>query len=116
MARGTVEIVPDVEVVAAGTRAVPSGAALPKILNNSPFTYGMTIVQISDSGNVLVSHLLAKARKNLISVSIATNHTFEGSGKVEEFLADPEAFAVAAITGETVAAPAEEEEGEDESR
>ena len=46
-------------------------------------------------------------------MSIATNHTFEGSGKVKESLANPEAFAVAAapaaITGETIAAPAEGE-------
>jgi len=52
-------------------------------------------------------------------VSVATNRTFEGSEKVKESLANPEASALAvapaAITGETVAAPAEEED-EDESR
>jgi len=51
MAKGAVEIVSNVEVVTADTRAVPSGAALLKILNNSPFTYSMTIARIIDSGN-----------------------------------------------------------------
>ena len=70
---------------------------------------------------IFISHLLAKTSKSLSSGSITTNHTFEGSGKVKESLANPEAFAVAAapaaITGETTVAPAaEEEEGEAESR
>lgn len=51
MARGTVEIVPDVEVATANTRAIRSGPALSKILNNSPFTCGMTAVQILGSGD-----------------------------------------------------------------
>ena len=60
---------------------------------------------------ILISHLLAKTRKSLSSVSIAANHTFEGSGKVKETLANPEAFAIAAapaaIAGEIITAPAE---------
>ena len=155
IARGTIEIVSDVKVVTAGTRVGPSEAALLNMLNISPFTYGMTVVQIFDSGNaftpdvldvsdtelidrflsgiktiaaislalsyptiVSVSHSLVNAYKNLIAVSLATDYEFEGSAKAKEYLANPEAFAVAAApaaaTEETSAAPAEEEKKEDE--
>ena len=155
IARGTIEIVSDVKVVTAGTRVGPSEAALLNMLNISPFTYGMTVVQIFDAGNaftpdvldvsdtelidrflssiktiaaislalsyptiVSVSHSLVNAYKNLIAVSIATDYVFEGSEKAKEYLANPEAFAVAAAptaaTEETTAAPAEEEKKEDE--
>jgi len=155
IARGTIEIVSDVKVVTAGTRVGPSEAALLNMLNISPFTYGMTVVQIFDSGNaftpdvldvtdtelidrflsgiktiaaislalsyptvVSVSHSLVNAYKNLIAVSLATDYTFEGSEKVKEYLANPEAFAVAAAPAEaveeTTAAPDEEEKKEDE--
>ena len=155
IARGTIEIVSDVKVVTAGTRVGPSEAALLNMLNISPFTYGMTVVQIFDSGNaftpdvldvsdtelidrflsgiqtiaaislalsyptvVSVSHSLVNAYKNLLAVSVATDYVFEGSEKVKEYLANPEAFAVAAApaaaTEETTAAPAEEEKKEDE--
>lgn len=155
IARGTIEIVSDVKVVTAGTRVGPSEAALLNMLNISPFTYGMTVVQIFDSGNVFtpdvldvsdtelidrflsgiktiavislalsyptivsVSHSLINAYKNLIAVSLATDYTFEGSEKVKEYLANPEAFAVATAPAETVeqttTAPAEEEKKEDE--
>ena len=155
IARGTIEIVSDVRVVVAGTRVGPSEAALLNMLNISPFTYGMAVVQIFDSGNVFtpdvldisdtelvdrflsgvktiaaislalsyptivsVSHSLVNAYKNLIAVSLATDYTFEGSEKVKEYLANPEAYAVAAapaeVAEETTAAPAEEEKKEDE--
>jgi len=154
IARGTIEIVSDVKVVTAGTRVGPSEAALLNMLNISPFTYGMTVVQIFDSGNVFtpdvldvsdtelidrflsgvktisaislalsyptivsVSHSLINAYKNAIAVSLATDYTFEGSEKVKEYLANPEAFAVAAAPAETAeetAAPAEDEKKEEE--
>ncbi|KAG6816455.1 hypothetical protein H0H87_005938 [Tephrocybe sp. NHM501043] len=51
IARGTIEIVSDVKVVTAGTRVGTSEATLLNMLNISPFTYGMTVVQIYDNGN-----------------------------------------------------------------
>ena len=155
IARGTIEIVSDVKVVTAGTRVGPSEAALLNMLNISPFTYGMSVVQIFDSGNaftpevldvtdtelvdrflsgiktisaislalsyptvVSVSHSLVNAYKNLIAVSLATDYAFEGSEKIKEYLANPEAFAVAdaptEVTKETAAAPADEEEKKEE--
>ncbi|KAH9838570.1 60S acidic ribosomal protein P0 [Rhodofomes roseus] len=133
IARGTIEIVSDVQVVTAGTRVGPSEATLLNMLNISPFTYGMTVVQIFDQGNIFapevldvsedellkrfasgvttiaaislalhyptlvsVTHSLVNSYKNLIAVSIATDYTFEGSEKIKEILANPEAFAAAA--------------------
>ncbi|KAG6837230.1 60s acidic ribosomal protein P2 [Arthromyces matolae] len=50
ISRGTIEIVSDVKVVTAGTRVGSSEATLLNMLNISPFTYGMTVVQIYDNG------------------------------------------------------------------
>jgi large subunit ribosomal protein LP0 len=154
IARGTIEIVTDVKVVTAGTRVGPSEATLLNMLNISPFTYGMTVVQIYDSGNtfssdvldidendlidrfltgvktiaaislalkyptvVSVVHSLVNAYKNLLAVSVGTDYTFEGAEKVKEYLANPEAFAVAAAPAAEAApaaAAAEEKEPEKE--
>ncbi|KAF9000703.1 60S acidic ribosomal protein P0 [Cyathus striatus] len=144
IARGTIEIVSDVKVVVAGTRVGPSEATLLNMLNISPFTYGMTVVQIYDQGNafapevldideqelidrflsgiktiaaislalnyptiVSVSHSLVNAYKNLLAIALATDYSFEGAEKIKEYLANPEAFAVAAPTA-SAAAPAAE--------
>jgi len=145
IARGTIEIVSDIKVVTAGTRVGTSEATLLNMLNISPFTYGMTVVQIYDQGNtfspevldideselldrfmsgiktiaaislalnyptlVSVTHSLVNAYKNLVAIALATEITFEGAEKAKEYLANPEAFAVAAPVAEA-AAPAKEE-------
>jgi len=142
IARGTIEIVGDVQVVTAGTRVGSSEATLLNMLNISPFTFGMAVQQIYDSGNVFtpdvldidekvlidrflsgiktiaaislalkyptivsIPHLLVNAYKNLLAISLATEYTFDGSEKVKEYLANPEAFASAAPVA-TEAAPA----------
>ncbi|KAI9567355.1 60S acidic ribosomal protein P0 [Boletus coccyginus] len=66
IARGTIEIVSDVQVVTAGSRVGPSEATLLNMLNISPFTYGMTVVQIFDSGNVFSPSVLDIDEKELI--------------------------------------------------
>lgn len=141
IARGTIEIVSDVKVVTAGTRVGTSEATLLNMLNISPFTYGMTVIQIFDAGNtfspevldveeselidrflsgiktiaaislalnyptiVSVTHSLVNAYKNLIAIALATEYTFDGAEKIKEYLANPDAFAVAAPAAE--AAPA----------
>ncbi|ETW83121.1 hypothetical protein HETIRDRAFT_409064 [Heterobasidion irregulare TC 32-1] len=156
IARGTIEIVSDVKVVTAGSRVGPSEATLLNMLNISPFTYGMTVVQIYDQGNVFppsvldvdvqelvdrflvgiktiaaislavkyptivsVTHSLVNAYKNLIAVSLATDYTFEGAEKAKEYLANPEAFAVAAAPAAAAAAdaaPAAAEEAKEEEK
>ncbi|KAJ7152309.1 hypothetical protein C8R43DRAFT_857426, partial [Mycena crocata] len=58
IARGTIEIVSDVKVVVASTRVGMSEATLLNMLNISPFTYRMTVVQIFDNGNVFSPDVL----------------------------------------------------------
>jgi len=155
IARGTIEIVSDVKVVTAGTRVGPSEATLLNMLNISPFTYGMTVVQIYDQGNVFspdvldideqilvdrflsaiktvaaislalnyptivsVTHTLVNAYKNVLAIALTTEYTFEGAEKIKEYLANPEAFAVAAAPAASeaaapAAAAAEEEKAEE---
>ena len=66
IARGTIEIVSDVKVVTAGTRVGTSEATLLNMLNISPFTYGMTVVQIFDQGNVFSPEVLDIDESELI--------------------------------------------------
>jgi len=151
IARGTIEITNEVQVVTAGNRVGTSEATLLNMLNISPFTYGMTIVQIFSDGNAFpssvldidekvlveqflggvktiaaislatgfptlasVMHSLVNSYKNLLAVSIATDYEFEGSAKVKEYLANPEAFAAAApVAAAGGAAPAAEEKKEE---
>lgn len=58
IARGTIEIVSDVKVVEAETKVGPSEATLLNMLNISPFTYGMTVSQVYDNGQVFPSLIL----------------------------------------------------------
>ena len=66
IARGTIEIVSDVQVVAAGSKVGPSEATLLNMLNISPFTYGMTVVQVYDNGAVFPSAILDIEEKTLV--------------------------------------------------
>jgi len=143
IARGTIEIVNDVQVVSAGNKVGTSEATLLNMLNISPFTYGMTVVQVYDNGAVFPSaildieestllsqftsgistiaaislaigiptipsvvHSLVNSYKNLLAVSLATDYEFEGSKKLKEYLANPEAFAAAAAPAASESAPA----------
>jgi len=147
IARGTIEIVSDIKVVTAGTRVGTSEATLLNMLNISPFSYGMVVVQIYDSGNIFppsvldidddeligrflsgiktiaaislalnyptlasVAHSLVNAYKNLLAIAVETEISFEGADKVKEYLANPDAFAVAAAPAAAEAAPAAAEE------
>lgn len=159
IARGTIEIVGDVQVVTAGTRVGSSEATLLNMLGISPFTFGMQVQQIYDSGNIFapdvldidekvlidrflsgiktiasislalnyptvvsVPHVLVNAYKNLLAISLATEYTFDGAEKVKEYLANPDAFAVAAPAADAAPAAAgaetkaeEKEEEKEES-
>ena len=66
IARGTIEIVSDHQVLSAGSRVGSSEAQLLNMLNISPFTYGMSIVQIYDGGNVFTPDVLDIEEKVLI--------------------------------------------------
>ncbi|BEJ17211.1 hypothetical protein CspHIS471_0606120 [Cutaneotrichosporon sp. HIS471] len=58
IARGTIEIVSDVQVVQAGSKVGTSEATLLNMLNVSPFTYGMVVIQIYDGGAVFAPEIL----------------------------------------------------------
>lgn len=66
IARGTIEIVNDVHLVKVGTKVGASEATLLNMLNISPFTYGMTVVQIYDNGTVFPSHILDVEESTLL--------------------------------------------------
>lgn len=85
IARGTIEIVSDVKVVTSGTRVGTSEATLLNMLNISPFTYGMTVVQIFDQGNVFSPDVLdidesvlidrfMSGIKSIAAISLALNY------------------------------------------
>src|SRR5580698_917861 len=67
IARGTIEIVSDIRVVTAGTRVGSSEATLLNMLNISPFTYGMSVVQIFDQGNAFSPEVLDVGEEELIN-------------------------------------------------
>ncbi|KAK9380487.1 60S ribosomal protein uL10 [Kockiozyma suomiensis] len=58
IARGTIEITSDVQVVSANTKVGASEATLLNMLNISPFTYGMVIFQVYDQGQVFTPDIL----------------------------------------------------------
>jgi len=68
IARGTIEIVNDVHLVKTGTKVGASEATLLNMLNISPFTYGMTVTQIYDSGTVFPPNILDVEESTLLDV------------------------------------------------
>ncbi|ODV90164.1 hypothetical protein CANCADRAFT_101721 [Tortispora caseinolytica NRRL Y-17796] len=56
--RGTIEITSEIQVVFAGQRVGASEATLLNMLNISPFTYGMSVAQVYDNGEVFASEIL----------------------------------------------------------
>jgi len=85
IARGTIEIINDVEIITAGHKVGASEATLLNMLNISPFTYGLTITSVYDNGTVfdpsildieeetLVKHLLTGIN-NIAAMSLALNY------------------------------------------
>jgi len=58
IARGTIEITNDLKLVDAGNKVGASEATLLNMLNISPFTYGMSVVQVYDQGNTFPPSVL----------------------------------------------------------
>jgi len=67
IARGAIEIVTAVDILVAGSRVGPSEATLLNMLNISPFTYGMTVVQIYDQGQAFAPSVLDIEESTLIT-------------------------------------------------
>lgn len=84
IARGTIEITNDLKLVEANTKVGPSEATLLNMLNISPFTYGLGIIQVYDQGNTFPPEVLdvgedqllktfASAVTAIASISLAIN-------------------------------------------
>ncbi|KAG0315752.1 ribosomal protein P0 (A0) (L10E) [Linnemannia gamsii] len=81
IARGTIEIINEVHLIKKDVRVGASEAALLNMLNISPFTYGLTVVQVYDQGTVfhpsvldieedaLIGHFVAGI-KNIAAISL----------------------------------------------
>ncbi|AET40547.1 60S ribosomal protein uL10 Ecym_6159 [Eremothecium cymbalariae DBVPG len=75
IARGTIEITSDVNVVQAGKKVGASEASLLNLLNISPFTYGLTVVQVYDNGQVFPSTILDITDEELVSHFVTAVNT-----------------------------------------
>ncbi|KLJ13304.1 60S acidic ribosomal protein P0 [Blastomyces silverae] len=84
IARGTIEITADLKLVEAGSKVGASEATLLNMLNISPFTYGMSVVQIYDEGQTFSPEVLdvgeeqlfatlQSAIRTITTISLATN-------------------------------------------
>ncbi|KAF9940636.1 ribosomal protein P0 (A0) (L10E) [Modicella reniformis] len=71
IARGTIEIINDVHLIKMGLRVGASEATLLNMLNISPFTYGLTVVQVYDNGTVFPPSVLDIEESTLIDQFIA---------------------------------------------
>ncbi|KAK9893673.1 60S acidic ribosomal protein P0 [Cystobasidium minutum MCA 4210] len=85
IARGTIEIVAPHTVLTPGTKVGSSEAMLLNMLNISPFTYGMTVSQIFDQGNLFTPDVLDVGEdvlierfmsgiKSIAAISLALNY------------------------------------------
>jgi len=84
IARGTIEIVSDLKLIEGGNKVGASEASLLNLLNISPFTYGMTITQVYDAGQVFSADVLdiddetllksfSQAIQTVTAISLAAN-------------------------------------------
>ncbi|KAI8632068.1 ribosomal protein L10-domain-containing protein [Xylariaceae sp. FL1651] len=66
IARGTIEITTDLKLVEAGNKVGPSEATLLNMLNISPFTYGLGVLQVYDEGNAFPPSVLDISEDQLL--------------------------------------------------
>lgn len=85
IARGTIEIVNDIEIIKSGSKVGQSEATLLNMLNISPFTYGLTINTVYDNGTMFAPEILDVSDdvllkglmtgiQNIASISLALNY------------------------------------------
>ncbi|KAJ3300367.1 ribosomal protein P0 (A0) (L10E) [Borealophlyctis nickersoniae] len=66
IARGTIEISTDVQLIKAGNKVGVSEATLLNMLNISPFTYGLSILSVYDAGTIFSPEILDIEESTLI--------------------------------------------------
>jgi large subunit ribosomal protein LP0 len=71
IARGTIEIINDVHLIKVGYRVGASEAALLNMLNISPFTYGLNVIQVYDNGTVFHPSVLDIEEETLLANFVA---------------------------------------------
>jgi len=145
IARGQIEIIQDVALIAEGQKVGASEANLLAKLNIKPFSYGLSLGLVYDHGSIYnykvlewtdedllgkfsrgvrnlasvslqigvptiasLPHSVARGYKNLLSIALATEYSFEKADKIKEILKNPGAFAAATAPA---AAHAKEEKG-----
>jgi len=85
IARGTIEITTDLKLVEAGAKVGASEATLLNMLNISPFTYGMKVIQVYEDGQAFSPDVLdieesqllksfSSAIATITSISLAANY------------------------------------------
>jgi len=65
--KGTIEIIKDVDIIKAGDRVGMSEATLLNMLKISPFSYGLVIHKVYDSGSVFAPEILDITDEDLLS-------------------------------------------------
>jgi len=145
IARGQIEIIQDVALIAEGQKVGASEANLLAKLNIKPFSYGLSLGLVYDHGSIYnykvlewtdedllgkfsrgvrnlasvslqigvptiasLPHSVARGYKNLLSIALATEYSFEKADKIKEILKNPGAFAAATAPA---AAHVKEEKG-----
>ncbi|KAG0047792.1 ribosomal protein P0 (A0) (L10E) [Gryganskiella cystojenkinii] len=71
IARGTIEIINEVHLIKVGMRVGASEAALLNMLNISPFTYGLNVIQVYDQGTVFHPSVLDIEEETLLANFVA---------------------------------------------
>merc|ERR1712029_297487 len=90
--KGTIEIIADVHLIKAGDKVGMDEATLLNMLGVSPFTYGLVVKKVYDSGSIFDPTI--------------SDITFKEAEMLKEFLADPSKFAAAAASAAPAAAAA----------
>merc|ERR1712233_288856 len=120
--KGTIEIIQDVHIIKKEDKVGASEATLLNMLKISPFTYGLIIQKVYDSGSVFspeilditdddIKDMFMSGVRNVASV---TEITFKEAEQLKEFLADPSKFAAAAPVAAAAKVEEEEEEEDDD--
>ncbi|KAJ2489819.1 ribosomal protein P0 (A0) (L10E) [Coemansia sp. RSA 2050] len=89
IARGTIEITSDVHLVKIGDKVGASEATLLNKLNISPFTYGMSVVQIYDNGNTFSPAVLDITEEDLVKSVVAGITTIAAISLASNYLTLP---------------------------
>jgi len=109
ISRGTIEILNEVHLIKVGERVGASESALLNMLNIQPFSYGLAVQQVYDSGTIFEPHVLdmttddLRARfltgvRNIAAISIAVKYPTLASAPHLVANALKNLLAIAAVT------------------